>query len=306
VVSDSIQIKRLGTIPPLGLGTWQWGDRLVWGFGKGYQQEDLQAVYQAALRGGVRLVDTAEFYGFGLAEKLIGQYYQLHEPRPLVVSKMFPYPWRFSRKALLAALKQSLKRLQMSQVDLYMLHWPWRPVPLEQWAESLAQAHEQGLTRAVGVANHSLPQLERVAKVLAKHKVTLAANQIEYHLLERGPEQTGLLRAMQAEGVALMAYSPLAMGWLTGKYSPDNPPPGRYRARRYVAKKDRIPGLLKALSQIAQSLHATTAQVALRWCIQKGALPIPGAKNAQQAESNAGALEIRLSDEEMSLLNSTT
>jgi aryl-alcohol dehydrogenase-like predicted oxidoreductase len=156
----------------------------------------------------------------------------------------------------------------------------------------------------VGVANHGLPQLERVAKVLAKHKVTLAANQIEYHLLERRPEQTGLLRAMQAEGVAPMAYSPLAMGWLTGKYSLDNPPPGRYRARRYVTKKERIPGLLKALSQIAQSLHATPAQVALRWCIQRGALPIPGAKSAQQAESNAGALRIRLSDEEMSLLNS--
>lgn len=303
-MSDSIQIKGLPPIPPLGVGTWQWGDRLVWGYGKGYQQADLQAIYQAALRGGVRLFDTAEFYGFGLAENLIGQYSQAYQPRPLVVSKMFPYPWRFSRKALLTALKKSLKRLQMHQLDLYMLHWPWKPVSLEQWAESLAEAYEQGLTKAVGVANHSLPQLERVAKVLAKHKVALAANQTEYHLLERRPEQTGLLRAMQAEGVVLLAYSPLAMGWLTGKYSLDSPPPGRYRASRYVTKKDRIPGLLRALSQVAQSLHATPAQVALRWCMQKGTLPIPGAKNAQQAEGNAGALQIRLSDQEMARLDS--
>lgn len=303
-MSDSIQIKGLSPIPALGIGTWQWGDRLVWGYGQGYRQEDIQAAYQAALQAGVRLFDTAEFYGFGLSEKLIGQYYRTHSPKPLVVSKMFPYPWRFSRKALIGALKTSLQRLQMNQLDLYLLHWPWKPVPIEQWALSLAEAYEQGLTKAVGVSNHDLSQLECVAEVLAKHRVPLAANQVEYHLLERKPEQTGLLQAMQAEGIVLMSYSPLAMGWLTGKYSLENPPSGRYRAQRYMTHKAQIPQLLQTLGEIAQNLNATPAQVALRWCIQKGTLPIPGAKNARQAEGNAGALQLRLSDEEMTRLGS--
>ncbi len=303
-MSDSIEIKGLTPIPPLGIGTWQWGDRLVWGYGNGYQQGDTLAVYQAALQNGVRLFDTAEFYGFGLSEKLIGQYYRGHEPKPLVVSKMFPYPWRFSRKVLLDALKKSLMRLQMSRLDLYLLHWPWKPLSLEQWAESLAEAYEQGLTKAVGVSNHTLPQLERVAKVLTRHRVPLAVNQVEYHLLERKPEKTGLLQAMKAEGIVLVAYSPLAMGWLTGKYSLENPPPGRYRAQRYVTHKAQIPLLLQTLNEIAQNLNATPAQVALRWCIQRGTLPIPGAKNARQAEGNAGALRIHLSDEEMARLGS--
>lgn len=191
----------------------------------------------------------------------------------------------------------------MPQLDLYLLHWPWKPVPLEQWALALAEAYEQGLTRAVGVSNHNLQQLERVARVLAQHRVPLAVNQVEYHLLERKPERTGLLRAMQAEGIVLMAYSPLAMGWLTGKYNLENPPPGRYRAQRYVTRKAQIPTLLQALSEIAESLGATPAQVALRWCIQKGTLPIPGAKNARQAEGNAAALRICLSDTQMARLD---
>lgn len=302
-MSDLIQIRGLPAIPPLGLGTWQWGDRLVWGYGRGYQEGDTQAAYLAALQAGVRLFDTAEVYGFGLSETLIGRYYHAHKPKPLVVSKLFPYPWRLSRKALFGALQKSLRRLQLPQIDLYLLHWPWKPVPLEQWALSLAEAYERGLAKAVGVSNHNLPQLERVARVLAQHGVPLAVNQMEYHLLERKPERTGLLRAMQAEGIVLMAYSPLAMGWLTGKYSLENPPPGRYRAQRYVTRKAQIPGLLQALSEIASSVGATPAQVALRWCIQKGTLPIPGAKNARQAESNAAALRIALSEQQMAWLD---
>jgi aryl-alcohol dehydrogenase-like predicted oxidoreductase len=301
--ANSIQFAGLPPIAPLGIGCWQWGDKLVWGYGNQYQESDLKAVYSAALEGGVGLFDTAEFYGFGTSERLLGRFYQEHPQKPLLVSKMFPFPWRFSRKAMIGALKNSLKRLQLPQLDLYLLHWPWPPVPLEGWAESLAEAYELGLSRAVGVSNHDLPQLERIHKVLAKHQVPLAANQIEFHLLERKPERSGLLKVMQAEGIVPMAYSPLAMGWLTGKYSLDNPPPGRYRGQRYMAHRGQIPGLLLALKEIAQAHGATPSQVALRWCIQKGTLPIPGAKNARQAEGNAGALKIQLSAQEMQQLD---
>jgi aryl-alcohol dehydrogenase-like predicted oxidoreductase len=298
-MSDSIQFPGLPPVPPLGIGTWQWGDTLVWGYGKGYSEDDARQAYRAALGAGVRLFDTAEVYGLGKSERMLGAFYQENPARPLLVSKMFPFPWRFSRKALLRALRSSLRRLGLSQLDLYLLHWPWPPVPVESWAESLAEAYELGLTRAVGVSNHDLAQTERVSTVLARHGVRLAANQIEYNLLERGPERSGLLATLRSEGIVPMAYSPLGMGWLTGKYRPDTPPPGRYRGQRYATRKRVLPGLLKALDEIAQSRGATPAQVALRWCIQKGTLPIPGAKTARQAQANAGALGLELSKDEM-------
>ncbi|MBF6596204.1 MAG: aldo/keto reductase [Thermaceae bacterium] len=298
-MNDSIQFPGLSPIPPLGIGTWQWGDTLVWGWGKGYAENDAREAYRAGLESGLRLFDTAEVYGLGKSERMIGEFYQANNPKPLVVSKMFPFPWRFSRQQMLRALRASLKRLGLPQLDLYLLHWPWPPVSLESWAESLAEAYQLGLTKAVGISNHSLSQMERVSKVLAKHNVPVAANQIEYNLLQRGPERSGLLAAMQAEGIVAMAYSPLGMGWLTGKYSLDTPPPGRYRSQRYVTRKESLPQLLKTLEQIAQAHGATPAQVALRWCIQKDTLPIPGAKNARQAQGNAGALSLELSKDEM-------
>jgi aryl-alcohol dehydrogenase-like predicted oxidoreductase len=303
---QTIQFPGLSPIAPLGIGCWQWGDKLVWNYGKGYQEADLKAVYTAALHGGIRLFDSAEFYGFGTSERLLGQFYRENPEKPLLVSKMFPYPWRFSRRVMVGALKQSLARLQLPQLDLYLLHHPWPPVPVQSWAESLAEAYELGLTKAVGVSNHDLAQLERVSKVLAKHKVPLATNQIEFHLLERKPERNGLLDTMLAEGIVPMAYSPLAMGWLTGKYGLDNPPPGRYRGGRYMAHKAQIPGLLGTLKELAEAHSATPAQIALRWCIQKGTLPIPGAKNARQAQANAAALKLVLSPQDMARLDSTT
>jgi len=296
---ETIQIPGLEPVPPLGLGTWQWGDRLFWSYGKEYTGSDLEAAFKESLAAGVRLFDTAEVYGMGRSERFLGRFVRESGQRPLVVSKCFPFPWRFTRKSLIAALRGSLKRLELPRLDLYLLHWPWPPVPLEQWAEALAEAYELGLTRAVGVSNCDLPQMERVTRTLARHGVKLAANQVEYSLLERKPEREGLLEAMHREGVVLMAYSPLGMGWLTGKYSPHNPPTGPMRGRKYRLSEGKIPGLLEALREVAQAHQATPAQVAIRWCIQKGTLPIPGAKTAAQARSNAGALHLRLSEAEM-------
>lgn len=296
-----IWFKGLPPIPPLGIGTWQWGDTWVWGYGKGYQESDIEAAFRVSLEHGVRLADTAEVYGLSRAERMLGQFLKNVPDKPLVVSKFFPLPWRLNRKFLIRALKSSLKRLQLPQLDLYLQHWPWPPLPVEAWAESLAEAYELGLTRAVGVSNFNQEQLERSLKVLAKHNVPLSANQVEYHLLERTPEKTGLKSFMDAEEIVLMAYSPLAMGWLTGKYSLENPPKGGYRGR--YRNRNQIPALLETLHQIAASRNATPSQIALRWCIEKGALPIPGAKNAQQAAANAGALAFTLSPEEVARLD---
>lgn len=284
----------------LGLGTWAWGDRLFWGYGQGYGEEDLRAAFRASLEGGIHLLDTAEFYGFGLSERLIGRFLAETGARPYLVSKFFPYPWRLSRKSLLRALRGSLKRLGVEVVDLYLLHWPWPPVPLRVWAEALAEAHERGLARGVGVANGSLAQLEVVKGVLDRHGVPLLANQVEYSLLVRDWEPH--LPALRREGIALMAYSPLAMGWLTGKLDPDNPPKG-YRGSKYRPFLERAKSLLPLLRDLAAAKGVSPAAIALRYLVEKGALPIPGAKNALQARQNAEALRVVLGPEEMALLS---
>jgi aryl-alcohol dehydrogenase-like predicted oxidoreductase len=298
-----LNIHGLGPVNALGVGTWQWGDRFFWGYGKGYQEKDLQQAFQASLAGGVELFDTAEVYGLGRAEQILGGYMQGMTNRPLIVTKFFPFPWRLGRKALLGALRGSLGRLQLSRTDLYLQHWPFPPVALEVWAEALAQAYELGLTRSVGVSNFSVVQLERTLKVLQRHNVPLSANQVEYSLLDRSPETSGLKAFMEAEGIALMAYSPLAMGWLTGKYTLEAPPKGAYRSQKYARYRSQIPAVLAALQQVAGAHGATPAQVALRWAMQKGTLPIPGAKNAGQATSNAAALQLLLTAQEMELLD---
>lgn len=284
---------------PLGLGTWAWGDHLFWGYGQGYGEEELRAAFRVSLEGGVRLLDTAEVYGFGLSEKLIGRFLKESGARPYLVSKFFPYPWRLSRKSLLQALRGSLRRLGVEAVDLYLLHWPWPPVPLRVWAEALAEAYERGLARGVGVSNGSLAQLEEVKGVLERHGVPLLANQVEYSLLVRDWEAH--LPALRREGIALMAYSPLAMGWLTGKLDPAHPPKG-YRGTKYRPFLERARRLLPVLRSLAEAKGVSPAAIALRYLVEKGALPIPGAKNAEQARQNTEALRVALSQEEMALL----
>ena len=284
----------------MGLGTWAWGDRLFWGYGQGYGEEDLRQAFWESLDAGIALFDTAEFYGFGLSERLIGRFLAETGTRPYLVTKFFPYPWRLSRKSLLRALRGSLKRLGVEAVDLYLLHWPWPPVPLRVWAEALAEAHERGLARGVGVSNCSLAQLEEVKSVLDRHRVPLLANQVEYSLLVRDWEPH--LPALRREGIALMAYSPLAMGWLTGKLDPDNPPKG-YRGSKYRPFLERAKSLLPLLRDLATAKGVSPAAIALRYLMEKGALPIPGAKNALQARQNAEALRVVLGPEEMALLS---
>ncbi|WP_038048091.1 aldo/keto reductase [Thermus caliditerrae] len=284
----------------MGLGTWAWGDRLFWSYGQGYGEEDLRQAFRESLDAGIALFDTAEFYGFGLSERLIGRFLAETGARPYLVTKFFPYPWRLSRKSLLFALRGSLKRLGVEAVDLYLLHWPWPPVPLRVWAEALAEAHERGLARGVGVSNCSLAQLEEVKSVLDRHRVPLLANQVEYSLLVRDWEPH--LPALRREGIALMAYSPLAMGWLTGKLDPDNPPKG-YRGAKYRPFLEGARRLFPLLRDLAAAKGVSPAAIALRYLVERGALPIPGAKNALQARQNAEALRVVLGPEEMALLS---
>jgi aryl-alcohol dehydrogenase-like predicted oxidoreductase len=294
-------------ISPIGTGAWSWGDWFFWGFGRQYQEGDVAGAFTSSVQAGINFFDTAESYGRGRSEIFLGQFIQA-SPQPVVVAtKFMPYPWRLWKGRLSEALKASLKRLDLPNVDLYQVHWPFPPIPVETWAEGLADAVEMGLARAVGVSNYNEEQMRRAYSTLAKRGVHLTSNQVEFSLLKRKVELNGLLKVCQELGVALIAYSPLAQGGLTGKYTPDNPPPGmrgRRFSRAYLA---RIQPLLGQMQEIGEA-HAgkTPAQVAINWCICKGAVPIPGAKTSRQAGENAGSIGWRLGDEEVAELDKTS
>lgn len=287
----------------MGLGAWAWGDRIFWNYGRGYDDDDIAAAFQTSLAAGVNLVDTAEIYGSGRSERLLGQFIRETDQPLLVATKFFPIPYRLTKNSVVNALRRSLERLGLERVHLYQLHWPSPVVPIETYVEGLALAIQAGLTRTVGVSNYNQSQMQRASAILAKYDIPLASNQVEYSLLNRGVEKDGLLDACKKAGTRLIAYSPLAMGLLTGKYSLESPPPG-VRGRKYAAVLENLPSLIALLTEIGQG-HGdkTPGQVALNWVICKGALPIPGAKTAAQAAQNVGALGWRLSAEEVKALD---
>lgn len=287
----------------MGIGAWAWGDRFVWGYGKGYSLADLREVFEISIRSGITFFDTAEVYGQGESENILGQFLETAQQKVFIATKFMPFPWRLSRQALINALKGSLRRLRLQQVDLYQIHQPLPPVNIETWMEGLIEAVQQGMTRAVGVSNYDVDQMQRAYDRLIKDGINLASNQVEYHLLNRKIERNGLLQRANELGVKIIAYSPLAMGVLTGKYSPESPPSGIRGARYNSRVLRKIQPLINLLRDIGEVHHKTPAQVALNWVICKGALPIPGAKTRGQAEQNAGALHWKLSEEEMLMLD---
>jgi len=287
----------------MGLGAWAWGDRIMWNYGHGYDISDIEQAFRTSLAAGINLVDTAEIYGAGRSEQFLGQFLKITETPVLVATKFMPFPWRLSRRSLMGALLRSLERLGLEHIDLYQIHWPSPPMPIEFWAEQLAEAVRDGKTRAVGVSNYNKNQMQRAYTVLSKYNLSLASNQVEYHLLNRKIEKNGLLDRCKEMGVRVIAYSPLAKGLLTGKYSPENPPPALRgsNGREYLKA---LQGLIGLMAEIGQGHGGKTpGQVALNWTICKGTLPIPGAKTKAQAAENAGAKGWRLTEEEVRALD---
>lgn len=291
-------------IPPMGVGAWAWGDRLFWNYGDEYGQEDVRQAFDASLDHGLTFIDTAEAYGFGRSERLVGEFARSVKQPLQIATKFFPYPWRLFAGQLERAARGSLRRLGIERIDLYQIHWPLPPRDVRTWVRQMAKAHEDGLVAAIGVSNYNVKQVLASIEELAAADLPLASNQVRYSLLDRGIERSGLKQACKDHGVTLIAYSPLAQGLLTGKYSLGHPMPGARGRRVGEAMMRKLPELLDEMRAIGERHGGKTLpQVALNWVIAKGAVPIPGAKNAQQASENAGALGWSLTSDEVLALD---
>jgi aryl-alcohol dehydrogenase-like predicted oxidoreductase len=299
-------------IAPLGVGAWAWGTTRLWGYGKEYDRSDVGKAFRASMAQGVTLVDTAEMYGNGASERIIGEILREggFEGTPVIATKFAPLPYRFSAKSLLDAVDKSLERLGIETIDLYQIHFPNPVFKISSLMDALAETVKAGKVRRVGVSNYGADQMKRAHDRLASYGVSLASNQVEYSLLRRAPETNGVLEASRDLGVTLIAYSPIAKGLLTGKYGPGDRPVGLVRRMgRAFSEQNlkKIEPVVNILREIGEAHNKQPAQVALNWLITQGnVFPIPGAKNEIQARQNAGALGWEMASEEAEKLHLAT
>lgn len=300
------------SVPALCVGTWAWGDKLFWNYGSDYGPAQLREAFEASVEAGVTFFDTAEVYGMGLSEELLGQFMQQTERTVTIATKYGPMPWRITGQSVSDALSASLKRLRVNQVALYQVHWPFTLLmSQETLMNALADEVHRGRIAAVGVSNYSAAQMSEAHKLLAARGVPLAANQVRYSLLSRQIEPQGIVDTARQLGVTILAYSPLAQGLLTGKYTVEEykEPTGARRLDSRFSRSGltKIAPVISLLRELGEKYGKTPAQVALNWLIAQGnVIPIPGAKTAEQAKQNAGALGWQLQADEVAQLEEIT
>lgn len=297
----------------MGCGTWAWGNRLLWGYDESMDKE-LQAVFNLCVSNGVTLFDTGDSYGTGKfngrSEQLLGKFSRefqgANQKDICIATKLAAYPWRLTRQSLVSACKASSFRLGKN-VDLAQMHWSTANyAPWQEWAllDGLADLYEQGLVKAVGLSNYGPKRLKQVHQKFVERGVPISTLQVQYSLLSTYPvTELGLKDVCDELGIKLIAYSPLALGLLTGKFSEKGPFPSGVRGFLFRQLLPGIRPILSCLQEIAVSRNKTMSQVAINWCICKGTIPIPGAKSLEQATDNIGALGWQLDAGEVAELD---
>ena len=299
-----MEFKELGRsgikISAIGLGTWQWGSR-EWGWGHGYGKSEVVEAFRSAFDSGINFVDTAEIYGRGGSEEIIGEAIRGHREDVVIATKIWPL--NLSRGHIMRAADRSRQRLGVDVIDLYQVHWPNPIFPIQNTMKSMRRLVEAGKVRCVGVSNFNLTRMKAAQKALAP--LELASNQVKYSMLDRGVE-SDLLPYAESAKITVIAYSPLAFGLLSGRYTPDSKPSSIVQAANYRFSKrnlTRLSSLLEVLSEIAKAHSKTLSQVALNYLISKPTvIAIPGAKRPEHVADSAGATDWRLTESEITQL----
>jgi aryl-alcohol dehydrogenase-like predicted oxidoreductase len=308
----------------IGFGAWATGG-WMWG---GTDEADSIAAVHASLDAGVNLIDTAAIYGFGMSESIIGRAIRDRRDRVVLATKcsMICNPTRgvFKFRSTAAGpdahghivihicgapdsirreVEDSLRRLGTDYIDLYQTHWQDTTTPIADTMGALMELKQAGKIRAIGVCNASSAQMEEYARA-----GSLDTDQEHYSMLQRDIEQDQLPYCRE-QGLAVLAYSPLARGLLTGAVGPDRQfEPGDHRAGLEMFSVDnrrRVARMLDQFRPIAERHGITLAQLAIAWTVAQPGLThaLCGARNARQAEENAAAGDIELSESELKTMN---
>ena len=300
-----MELRNLGTsdikISPVIMGTWQAGKDMWVGIDDAQSTKAIKSAYDA----GITTFDTAEVYGNGHSERIVGNALYDVRDRVVIATKVFSNHLQYNQ--VIDACHGSLKNLKTDYIDLYQIHWPpgsfgAKKVPLEETMRAMTDLKAQGKIRAIGVSNFSRSQLEEAATF-----GRIDSLQPPYSLFWREVE-TDALPYCRENNITVLAYSSMAQGLLTGKFGPDHTfAKGDHRFRNKLFQPEnyrRVQKALEKLGPIAAANHITLGQLALAWIIsQPGVCAIAGARNSEQAVQNAAAANVRLSDTDLSAVD---
>jgi len=286
-------------ISKIGIGVWQASDE--------WHGDDDQVIKAVGTAGdlGVNLIDTAEGYGGGRSEQVLGKALsQLGRDRFVIATKVYGAHLRYDE--LQKAATMSMKRLGIDVIDLYQVHWPdpWEQIPMKETMKALEKLYLEGKIRAIGVSNFAVRDMEEARSYLSR--TDIVSNQLRYNILQRNIEDE-VLPYCKKEGITVLAWSPIAQGALSGKYTSKNYPTKDVRIENVLFTEKNMLEVEKVtavLSRIAEIHSCTVSQVALNWLASNPiVVPIPGVKNPAQAAENAGSLDFKLSSQELSQIH---
>ncbi|WP_082957992.1 aldo/keto reductase [Mycobacterium alsense] len=293
-----LDVDGLGRVSRIGLGAWQFGSR-EWGYGDRYASDTARDIVQRALALGVTLFDTAEIYGDGKSESILGEALGERRADVVVASKFWPrapFPQVLQRHE-----RASARRLQLDRIPLYQIHRPNRVVPDSVIMPGMRGLLDGGDIAAAGVSNYSLARWRKADAALGRPVIS---NQVQFSLAHPGVLDDLVPFAVR-ENRIVIAYSPLAQGLLGANYGVDHRP-GGIRALNTLFDAEnlrRAEPLLRTLRDVAREAGATPAQMALAWLVDlPGVVAIPGASGVEQLESNVAAADIRLTAESRNAL----
>jgi aryl-alcohol dehydrogenase-like predicted oxidoreductase len=277
-------------VSKIGLGCWQFGSR-EWGYGRDYAQDEAIKITNRALDLGINLIDTAEIYGFGQSEQIVGRAIAGRRQEAFVATKIWPLmpiaPIVVDRG------RRSARRLNIETIDLYQVHQANPLVPDGTTMEGMRQLRRDGVVGHVGVSNYSLDRWKRAEAAL---DAPVVSNQVEYSLAQRSPDRDLVPFAASSDRL-IIAYSPLAQGFLAAKYDARHRPGGVRLTNPLFLEENLTRGseLLNTLRSLADTHGATPAQVALAWVIRRrNVVAIPGASSVEQLVRNAEAADLNL------------
>lgn len=284
-------------ISEIGLGTWQFGSSTYWGYNSGSGRARWRSIFFKALEVGINFIDTAELYGWGRSEELIGEFLNdlKGERDELVIASKY-WPFRYSSNCIFKAAENSRRRLGVDAIDLYQIHWPNPFASIHNLMRNMERLVKKGVIRNIGVSNFSPSLLKRAREHLSFCEIV--SDQVHYNLIRRKPESNGLLSFCQREGITVIAWSPLEQGLLL----PDKKVRGirRLRPSFWEFNRKRLGPIYDSIRRIACARGVSTSQVLLAWLLaHESVTAIPGASSTEQVVSNAGALGLSLTEEEM-------
>ena len=288
----------------IALGTWAWGTGMFGGdtvFGSNTDESNLKPIFDAAMKAGLNLWDTATAYGMGESERILGHLASAYKREDVLVSTKFtPQLAEVYDNSVTKMAEASLDRMGLDYIDMYWIH---NPMDVERWTPGLIPLLQSGKVKHVGVSNHNIAEIRRANEILGEAGFNVSAVQNHFSLLYRSSEKGGVLDYCKENGIEFWAYMVLEQGALSGKYNKENPLPAESdRGKKYNPVLPQLEALTDEMTAIGRKYGASCSQIGIAWAIAKGATPLIGATKERHVVEAAEAADIVLTTEEVARL----